>query len=241
MYTFFNNKTLEDVVPGYTTANVEGRGILNRSLITVDIPGRNGSYVLDQKLPPREIIVHYRMTADNSIEFLEQMNILHEVLTTDGDVEFQFSDEIEYRKGRLIASEDPPYDYFRGFGSFTMFCQDPFKYRDISEITGADVTTGGFGLYPYKINSISAAIATTRTGFEVLNFNTGRKILLTGSFTAGQKLVISPESGAITLNGQNIKERLDFIASDWTDFKIKPGDRIISSQPIIMNLSERRL
>lgn len=241
METFFNNKKLEDVVPGYTTANIEGRGILDRSLTTVDIPGRNGTYVIDQKLPPREIVVHYRMTANNSIEFLDQMDILHEALTTDGDVEFQFSDEAEYRKGRLVYSEPPPFDYFRGFGSFTIFCQDPFKYRDISNIVGSDVTTGGFSLYPYKINSISVTITAPRTGFEVMNVSTGRKILLTGPFTAGQKIVMNPENGILTLNGQNIMDRLDFIASDWHEFKIRQGDRVTTSQPITLSLSERRL
>lgn len=233
----FNGLILDEVVPGFTTANVEGRGILSPVFSTVNIPGRDGSFVFDQKLPSREIVVHYRMLADNATEFLERMNFLHEILRTGEDVEFHFSDEQYYRLGRLAGSTPPPYDFYRGFGSFTLLCQDPYKYRDILPITGADLSTMEYGTAPYRINEIRSTISTNRTGFEVMNYTTGRKILVAGSFTAGQSLVILP---SLTLNGQNVMNRLDF-TSDWADFKINPGDRIIAPQPITLDLSERDL
>ena len=241
MKTIYNNQSLDDMVPGFTTVNVEGRGILPRRISPIDVQGRDGAKVIDQSLPIRELTVHYRMLAKNSVEYLEQINILHDYLHTKEDVVVEFTDEMHYRMGRLSSTEAPPYDFYRGFGSFTVLCQDPYKYRDLSPATGSSLSRFTDSQHNFKINSITATVATNRTGFEITNIATGRKIILTGALTAGQKIVMKPDDGILTINGQNAMNRLDFIASDWHDFKIYSRNQITASQAITLDLSERAL
>lgn len=237
----FNGIPFDLELEGYTTANIEGRGLLHRALSSVEVPGRDGMLIMDQKLPEREITVHYRLLADNSQEFLQRLQALHDALKTEEDAIIQFGDESYYRYGRLKDAKDPPYDSYRGFGSFVLVCQDPYRYKDAAAISGASFSVPGESLYPKRIRSITATIDAARTGFTITNTKTGRKIILTGDFTAGQALVLNPEKGNILLNGQNIMNRLDFLASDWHDFQIHAGDTITAPQSITLNLSERAL
>lgn len=240
MQIIYNGRPLVDL-EGYTTANIEGRGLLHRVFSSIDVPGRDGEYIIDQRLPARHLIVHFRMLADNATEFLERINQLHDALKSDEDVLIQCSDENYYRYGRYAEAEAPPYDSYRGFGSYTLKCQDPYKYRDLAAVTGADITIPSGAVYPFRIRSIMATITTARTGFTITNVTTGRKIILTGEFATGQVLTLQPEDGRILLNGQNIMSRLDHIASDWHTFEIYSGDRITAPQAITLNLSERAL
>ncbi len=235
----FNGQLLDDVLTGYTTTNVEGRSLLDRVLSTVDVPGRDGAVVLDQKLPAREIRVHFAIKGKNAAEKLTTLNALHDKLKTDGDVQFKFGDETHHRFGRLSQTEDPPYDQFQGIGSFTLYCQDPYKYKAIANLTGTSITIPTGPIYPYKINEITLTFPIERTGLTINNTTTGRKIILTGSFTDGQVLQILPNK--ILLDGQNIMNRLDYINSDWREFELRPGNVITSPISMTMSLLERAL
>lgn len=237
----FNGSLLDEMLDGYTTINVEGRGLIGRVLSTVDITGRDGARVTGSKVSARGIRVHFLLEADNNSDFMGYLHILNDALKSDGDVQFQFGDEEYYRFGRLAEVENPPFDNHRGVGVFTLFCQDPFKYKDAESLTGASIAVPDVGNYPYRIKTIESTIATTRTGFTITNTTTGRKIILTGSFPAGQKLVIDHVAGTITLNTVNIKSRLDYINSDWRNFEINAGDTITADDDITIGLSERGL
>ena len=237
----FNDVLLDQAVDGYMTINVEGRGLLGRVLTTVDVPGKDGIMVTGAKLNPRGIRVYFLMEADDSATFMLQLNSLHDLLKSDGDVRFQFGDEEYYRFGQLSEVENPPYDRTRGIGVFTLFCQDPYKYRDTTALTGTSITLPNIGSHPYKILTMESTLTTTRTGFTISNTTTSRKIILTGSFPAGQKLIVNHAAGTITLNTVNIKSRLDYINSDWRNFEINPGDTITADAAIKLSLAERAL
>ena len=237
----FNGRPFDLDLEGYTTANVEGRGILDQVLSTINIPGRDGTFIFDQKLPERILTVHYRLQGNNAAEYLQRLYALHDALKSDGDVVIQFGDEAYYRFGRLYKANDPPYDAYRGFGSFTLICQDPYRYKDIAALTGTSIVIPQGSAHPLRIRSITATFSASSTGFTITNVSTGRKIILTGTFTEGQVLTIDPEGGRVLLNGQNIMNRIDFIASDWHGFKIFAGNNITASQAITLNLSGRAL
>lgn len=237
----FDGKLIDELVDGYVTINVEGRGVLNRVLSTVDVPGRDGTVVTDQRLPARPITVYYLLKALNSRLFQQNLNYFHDLLKSDGDVVIQFGDEDYYRFGRLSETENPPYDSLQGIGSVMLLCQDPYKYRDIEAISGTSVTLSGGSLYPYRIRKIEVTITENRTGFQITNSVTGRKIILTGEFTAGQVLQILPEERNILLNGQGIMNRLDYVHSDWRQFEIYAGQAITAPQSMTFHLSEREL
>ena len=236
----FNGQLLDQVLPGYLTVNVEGRGILERVINNIDIPGRDGTFILNQKIPVRELTVYFQIKGTNASDYLTKLTALHNALKTDGDVTIKFGDEAYYRKGRLSTADNPPYDYFIGIGSFTLICQDPYKYKDITNLVGTSITFPAGQIYPYLIKTITITTAAT-TGLTINNTTTGKKIVLTGSFTAGQTLIIKLQEWAITLNGQNIMNRLDFINSDWKEFEVKSGDVLTCTQSMTIALSERAL
>ena len=235
----FNGQLLDQGLTGYTTTNVEGRSLLDRVLSIVDVPGRDGAVVLDQKLPAREIRVYFAIKGNNAAEKLTTLNALHDKLKTVGDVQFKFGDETHHRFGRLSQTEDPPYDQFQGIGSFLLYCQDPYKYKAIANLTGTSITIPTGPIYPYKMNEITLTFPSGRTGLTINNTTTGRKIVLTGAFTAGQVLQIFPNK--ILLSGQNIMNRLDYINSDWREFELHPGNVITSPVSMTMSLLERAL
>lgn len=241
MQLTYNGSLLDSLIAGYMTLNVDGRGLLDRDLSTVNIPGRDGTKILSQRIPPRMIEVFFHLKAANSQGFIDRLNLLHNYLKSDSDVIIQFSDEDYYRYGRLASVENPPHDYFMGIGSFELLCQDPFKYKNISNLSGSSIAIPGTALWPYRINSITATITTNRTGFTITNATTARKIILTGAFAAGQTLQILPDAGLILLNSSNIMNRLDFTTSDWRKFEIRSGDQITASQSVTLSLSERAL
>lgn len=236
----FNGKLLDQIIDGYTTINVEGRGLTGRALSVVDVPGRDGDITLSSKTPAKELIVRFLIRATSSEAHLATLQELQAALETKGAVQFSFGDEDGfYRVGQLAGAVNPPFDQHNGQGSFTLRCSDPYKYKAITALTGASLVVPGTSVYPYKIKTIEATIASTRTGFTITNTTKAKKIILTGSFPSGQKLIISPEAGTITLNGANIKNRLDFLLSDWRQFELHSGDAITADGSITIKLEER--
>ena len=237
----YNGVLIDQEIDGYTTINVEGRGLHGRVLSTVDVQGKDGAVVLAQKTPARSIRVYFLIKANTSREFMARLHALHDHLKSDTDVAFKFSDEEFNRRGRLSEVENPPYDRLQGIGSFTVYCQDPYKYGDDLTLTGTSVAVGGTSVHPYLIKKIEITIAANRTGLTIANSTTGKSIILTGEFTAGQVLAISHADDAITLNGANIKNRLDYIYSDWRNFEIRTGDVLTCPETIELTLTEREL
>lgn len=235
------SQLLDQVIPGYMTVNVDGRGMLNRVINSVEIPGRDGSFILGQKLPPREITVFYQLKGSNAKDFLTKLNSLHDALKTDQDIKIKFGDEDFYRYGRVSSVKNPPYDNFIGFGSFVFLCQDPYKYKDITNLSGTSVTAPPGEIYPFLIKTITMTIPSNRTGLTINNISTGKKIVLTGNFTTNQILVINLQDGTITLAGQNAMNRLDYINSDWREFEVNSGNVLTSPISMTITLSERAL
>lgn len=234
----FNGQNLDATLAGYVTANVEGRGLLDREVNSINIPGRDGSFILTQKLPARQIQVYFLLKASNARDKQNKLTTLSNALKTDGDVLFKFGDEDYHRYGRLSEAEDPPYDQKEGIGSFLLYCQDPYKYKTVSTLIGTSITLPTGPAYPYKLNQIQLTPGA-RTGLTINNVTTGRKIVLTGAFTAGQVLQIRPSE--ILLDGQNIMNRLDFINSDWREFELHPGNVITAPVSMALSVDERAL
>lgn len=234
----FNGQLLDEVIPGYTTANVEGRGLLDRIVNSINIPGRDGSFILNQKLPARAIKVYFLLRATNARDKQNKLTTLNTVLKSSADVLFKFGDEDFHRFGRVSEVEDPPYDQKEGIGSFLIYCQDPYKYKTVSTLIETSITLPTGPAYPYKLNQIQLTPGA-RTGLTINNVTTGRKIVLTGAFTAGQVLQIRPSE--ILLDGQNIMNRLDFINSDWREFELHPGNVITAPVSMTLSVDERSL
>lgn len=219
----FDGIIIDTEIKDYMTINIEGRQLLTHTLDTADIAGRIGDVITGSKVPARDIKVYFLLKAGRNKEFLKKVKRLTEILYTNKEVKFRFNDEEGYRIGQVTSFEDPPYDKNIGIGSYTIHCSDPFLYFEERESTGK-MPRLKYRKYPVKIESITAKLSAGSKAI-VRNVTQGTKIILNGSFTAGGELIITDE--AITINGQNALTMLDYVESDYHDFKIYSEDEIV--------------
>ena len=217
----FDGILLDAELKDFMTINVEGRQLISKNLETKKIQGRDGDIVLNGQYPSRDITVHFLIKDRNNFMFLEQIKKLTEILETQGEVEFSFADEDGYRKGIVSNVNDPPHDSNVGVGSFTIHCQDPFLYREL-RTTNNSIPRLQFKKYDVKIEEIKINIVPTQK-IVIKNETRGTKIILNDNFSDGI-LIIKKDS--ITVNGQNKMMCLDFVESDYQNFKLFSGDNV---------------
>lgn len=221
----FDGHLLDYEIESFMTVNVEGRQLLSPVLETVKIPGRDGDILIGGSFPPRNIIVHFMISDTKNTFFLEKIRRLNEILYTKEEAKFSFLDENGYRIGKVSNIEDPAYDSNLGFGKFTIHCADPFMYGRLRKTTGK-IDILKLKKYPVKIEEIKITASATNK-LVVTNKNKGTKIILNGSFVAGDEVIITKDK--ITVNGQNRMAWLDFVNSDYQNFNLYSEDEVIIS------------
>ena len=227
----FAGALLEDTVPGYTTLNVTGRETISDDLSTTgSIPGRDGTHVIARALPARVLGIEYRLTAPDAQQLQEAFRELRAVLDAPGKITFADDPGIAYFGQLSDMSEVPPYTNDL-IGTFAIFCADPYKYE-----TNAKTHTGNPKAIPqpspYAVppDEVKVTLATAAAGAAIKNITTGRQIILTGAFLAGDIIRFTPQAAnlalRLTVNGQAAMARLDYLASDFGAFTISSGDTI---------------
>lgn len=209
----FNNINLDDIISDYTTLDVKGRGLFVRNINSISISGRDGEYITESKYPGRKVIVDFLINSKNHLEYFKTMQKLNNILNSDKDVVFKITDEEGYRIGRVIEVTDPALN--KGVGSFTIFCQNPFAFGEKLKV---DKTIKSKYSLDVKIEKITAKITNGTNKVILKNETKGTKIILNGNFSKDDILEISKEK--ILLNKKDIKSYLDFVESDYHDFKL---------------------
>lgn len=238
---YYNGIKFDSYLDNYITLNVEGRQLFSPMMETVNVPGRNGDIIIGKNYPARDIKVHYLMRADKNEEWLKQTKRLNMLLQSEGDVEFFFDDEQGVRFGQLSEIEDPPFDSNIGVGVFTLHCQDPFLYSDIKKIINNNMPDLSYDYYDVKIEKIEVNVNQSASKIIVKNNTRGSAIILDGSFKSGDRLVIT--KNAITVNNQNRMAWLDYVESDYHNFRIFSRDSlsVSPSMPMTVHYRERVL
>lgn len=209
----FNETNLDDTIENYTTLDVKGRGLFVRNIHSISISGRDGEYITESKYPGRNIIVDFLINAKNHLEYFKTMQKLNNIINSEKDVIFKVTDEEGYRIGRVTEITDPALN--KGVGSFTIFCQNPFTF---GEKLTVDKTIKSKYSLDVKIENIIAKITNGTNKVILKNETKGTKIILNGVFAQNDILEISKEK--ILLNKRDIKSYLDFVESDYHDFKL---------------------
>lgn len=238
----FGGSYIENEIPGYKTLNIGGRELLSNELETATGKGKDGTTVTGQTLPARVLTVQYLLEAKTPEECRYNFEKLNYVLRKFGkmDVAIQFTDEPgRTYYGRYQSATDVPYDRNTVTGSFTIYCQDPYKYGDSFEATGTSITIGNHTPYEVRPSLITATLGANASKITIDNVTTGRHIILNGAYTAGQVLILDIEKRTVTLNGQNIKNNLDFVESDFFGFVLSPNDVITISPVSTMAIAVR--
>lgn len=222
-FTFsFNGKNLDELIKNYETVNIYGRSLLAEELETVKVLGRDGEVVLNSQYPSRKIMVEFLIRGLSNRDKLEKLRQLSNYLYSKTDVEIVFGDFPDvYWFGRVSSFQEPPGDYFQGIGTITILCSDPHPYSGNKESTGFIAANS---IFPVKIERITATIKDAISKLIIKNEKNGQRIILDDDFRAGQVIEITKDR--ITKNGQNILMKLDYIDSEFQNFKCFGGDGI---------------
>lgn len=220
----YNGHVLDDRIPGFFTANVEGRGLYTPSLSTFTVPGREGDLIKEQSLSGRDLIVHFVVKAGSAKENLDGQRILNVLLKTEEDVPVVFTDRPEETWfGRVSDYKAPEYDAWQGKGSITIHCPTPFAYLpditfSLGELTDKRLST----CYALRLKQATFT-ATSTSGVALVNKDTAQRIAFKTLPNVG---VIKVERDLMLLNAQNVGPYLDYQVSTWKGFSIHYGDTL---------------
>lgn len=238
----FGGVYFEEVIAGYKTLNVGGRELIGNELETATGKGKDGVTITGQTLPPRPLTIQYKLDAKTDAECRYNFETLNFLLRKNGknNVAIQFTDEPgRTYYGRLQSVDEVPYDRNTVVGTFTLLCEDPYKYGESIESSGTSITIGDFCPYDVLPDLITATLSANASKITIDNTTTGKHIILNGTYTAGQVLIVDIANRIITLNGQNIKNNLDYVESDFRSFVVSPGDVITMTPPSNMTIAMR--
>lgn len=217
----FNGVLLDKYIDGYMTINVEGRGLKPRRLETVEIKGRDGSYLEEATFYPNILTVYFFIKAKNDKEKREILDILNLRLHTEEDVVFSFGDEEGYRIGRVENVKSVAFDKNQGVGSFDIYCQYPFRILDsVENKASSQFTINYSNAYKVEIEEIKVTPNTT-TEVRIRNSSNG-DILSLKNLDSQNEITITKDS--ITQNGKSIVNKLDWTITKWKSFSIKDND-----------------
>ena len=231
----FNGKQLDTEIEAFQTLKVSGRETISVELETVDV--RNGSLILDERLPHRELLVTYLMASVSNTAFQNDFKALRKLLTSDGEVPITFKDEPNtVYFGRLTDFETVDDDSNTVIGTFKIICSSPFKYSNAVTTTGA-VTIDTF--YPTPPDSITLTIGTTTNKIQIIH--SVYTISATGTFNAGAKVVLkfNQDDMTMTVNGVDATYMID-LNSDFENFQLKNNNSVTSAQGTISLVARER-
>lgn len=115
---------------GYFIVNdVRGRGVLGNEVDMINVPGRDGSYVVGKRRPPRALEVDITIKGDSYEDLRKKIEDLNALLSTETDTEIVFDDEPDrVYYGRLTEVNDKIEKSKIYQATLTFICPDPFKY-----------------------------------------------------------------------------------------------------------------
>ena len=212
--TTFNYYLLDDLINGFTTANVLGRGVIVPEINSLKVSGSDGIVITDSSLPARTLEVQYLLKRTNANEFQQSLRKLNRLLYSDHDVKIRFSDESGwFYEGRVTAHTPPSEDNFTGFGSFTITCPKPFRYQDEA------ITTIGDVLKMPRVNKIEFTPDAETNQIVISDEFTSNQIVINDSFTADDKLEIDLTTNKVYKNNAPITSKIDYKNTSLSSFR----------------------
>lgn len=223
MRIFYNleNKDEWAFIDEVIILNVENRYPLVKKFKTIDISGKDGSLVVDETYPPREITVHFLVKEENSKEFNRVIKKLKLKLAKIKQIYFSDYNTNYYLNVRIKSFKTPHLTSSRGVGSFIFYCEDPFYYSKNILNNSYDFTD-----LPIKIVKFESYLLNDYKKIILQNDKKGTKVIYNGNFKKNSYFEFHGLD-FITINKEHIEEKLDFVESD-VDFEknITLGDEI---------------
>ena len=217
----YGGTMIEKIIPGYQTLFVEGREMLSLDL---ESEKKNvGVHISAQRLPERSLIIHYKLTESNPVEFQRSFKKLMRILYKQEDVEIHFNDELDtFYYGRYSATEKVPGNTDSVVSSYTITCPDPRKYSRQFETNGEI-----FEYLPYE--STPDSISFTASKDNSVKVTNGRQTISisNAALKKGERVEMLIREGKILVNGEN-KTRILDLTSPFKSFTVRTGEVIKS-------------
>lgn len=120
----------------FVVNEVRGRGVQADELTLIDVPGMDGAYIDDGKLPPRPLEVDITLKGESFTDLRKKIEDLNALLKTDNILEVTFADEPDrIYHGRLSAVTHKIEKQCVYQATLAFLCPDPYKYGPEKEVT----------------------------------------------------------------------------------------------------------
>lgn len=129
---FFNNV---DLTQYFFPKQDKGRGLSEREITMITVPGRPGGVVTGTRTPARFISQEVLIACESAKELRKKLEELSEDLHTDVPVPLQFGDEEDRTYYAIYAGAQEGYEV-EGFHTATInfLCSDPYKYAPVYKL-----------------------------------------------------------------------------------------------------------
>ncbi|CDQ41513.1 distal tail protein Dit [Virgibacillus salexigens] len=119
-----------DLSPYLRIKKITGRGMTNRELSLLEVPGMSGAHLERINLPPRPLGIEANIKAMNRQELRNKIDELNGILSVSEPVSIIFPDEpnVVYYGIPEQAGEDDEFPFMHQ-GQLTIICPDPYKYE----------------------------------------------------------------------------------------------------------------
>ena len=216
------DEELSDNVGEFRTINVDGRGIVDRRILTYERKYGNAETIIG--LDERLVRVTFQIRDETNEGFRQRYNRLNAFLVESRQI-LEFTDEEAIFYATVESYDDPEENSNNIIGVITFVCNDPFKYSHEKSLEA----TGTHNIKGHKSTFWKSHTTFTSSASKyILEFNTvGTKELrsinrleINFNFVAGDILEIDFLKRQIKVNGNDISNTLSIINSNYMELPI---------------------
>lgn len=236
-----NGQVVDNVIKGFRTLNVKGRGIIGKRVNAVEIEGRDGAMYMGSTRPVRNLVVKYELVANDNREFIESFIRINMLLDKD-QMEIRFKDEIDrYYIGTLGDVSDIPEGTLSIISELSFICNDSYKYSDPVVEKGDSSVEFNINTF-YKTKPLYIKVVPDEDTSTITINSLDKQIqLVNGSFVKGREVLFDfGEDISITSANGNELKRVS-LHSDLEDFYIAKGNTITFEEGGILEVATREV
>lgn len=221
---------LENLIEGFSTVNIDGRGILDRKA-RVEESDIFGSFIKANKFKGRKLVIEFLLRATDKADLMRKAEKINAYLITEEDTTILFSDDKYSYTGQVTKVSSTFHTSKVVTGEIEIYCTDYRKYGELIRVENIERMKYDY-LHPIQPELIELVIPSSADKVKVTNGTTGKYILLEGPFKSEDIIKIYPKKQEIRRGAENMLKYLN-LRSNLEDFSLAYGDTVESTNCII--------
>lgn len=186
----------------FVVNEVRGRGVQADELTMIDVPGMDGAYIDDGKLPPRPLEVDITLKGESFADLRKKIEDLNALLKTDNTIEITFADEPDrIYHGRLSAVTHKIEKQCVYQATLAFLCPDPYKYGPEKEVTFE--SSASFDVEG-TVETEPIIEVTLNEDTEYVAVSNGEEINMVGFPAKQEEVPTPPETQIFKTSGENL-------------------------------------